>query len=515
MGLRIPAFLALVIAALTVGLLTPQDALFQAFVSQTSTRVQVDGAGTATAVSSQANKAVFINPRVNLDNSEPAVRGLSASVSSTGIVVPTGPGDISDGDLLVTPQDADLALNRSRQPALQRVTQAMGNLFGRLAIIIVCASVIGRCLLDSGAAEQIVKSALQILGQRMAPAAMTVSSFVLGIPVFFDTVFYLMIPIAKTLRIQTGANYLLFVLCIVAGATMAHSLVPPTPGPLTVAELLGVNIGSMMVGGMLVGFCAATGGVLWAAMLNRIWTLPLPPEDMEISEAASAENPVDLPPLWLALLPIVLPMLLIALKPVVAVVSNSTASGVLVQTLSNKNVALLLSAALSIVICAVQGANVRQALPKALQSAANSAGGILLITCAGGAFGKVLFQTNIAGLLRELPDTGPVLLVCIAFLITAAIRTAQGSATVAMMTSAGIFGPLLQTGNIGVAPLYVALAIGCGSKPISWMNDSGFWIVTQMSGMTETQGLKYISPLMTVMGLIGLLAVIAGVLLFP
>ena len=133
----------------------------------------------------------------------------------------------------------------------------------------------------------------------------------------------------------------------------------------------------------------------------------------------------------------------------------------------------------------------------------------------GGAFGAVLRQTNVAGLIQDLPRTSPAMICTLAFLITAAIRTAQGSATVAMITAVGILSGLARGGDLGFHPVYLALAIGCGSKPIAWMNDSGFWVITRMSGMTETEGLKFVTPMTTLMGIVGLGAVIVGVTLFP
>ncbi len=122
------------------------------------------------------------------------------------------------------------------------------------------AAIIGKCLLDSGAADKIVRSALKLFGERGAPGAFVSSGFLLDIPVFFDTVFYLMVPLGKALRVRTGRNYLLYVLTIVCGATMAHSLVPPTPGPLFVAESLGVDLGLMILCGCVVGLFASTTG---------------------------------------------------------------------------------------------------------------------------------------------------------------------------------------------------------------------------------------------------------------
>jgi GntP family gluconate:H+ symporter len=150
-----------------------------------------------------------------------------------------------------------------------------------------------------------------------------------------------------------------------------------------------------------------------------------------------------------------------------------------------------------------------------MQSALAGAGVIILITSAGGAFGQMLKMTGVATLVRELPVHSPTVVLLLAFLITAAIRTAQGSSTVAMITAVGLFAPLVGSGALGVHPVYIALAIGCGSKPIAWMNDSGFWVITRMSGMTEQEGLKYITPLSITMGITGLVVVLAAAAVYP
>jgi GntP family gluconate:H+ symporter len=511
---RLPAFLALTLGAILVAWLTPQQFVFDAFISQKSAIVgSVDGKqADLTRGQVPEDEDLLIAPQpADAGQSIDLTFKATALFENSDLVVGDSAStqSIASGDVVVTRQHAELSLYRSLQRPLTRVTSAMGEYFSKLAIIIVCASIIGRCLLDSGSAERIVRSILGLLGQRLAPAALTVSSFVLGIPVFFDTVFYLMIPIAKVLRVQTGANYLLYVLAIVAGATMAHSLVPPTPGPLAVAEMFNVELSQMILGGGIVGVVAATGGLLWASMMNRFFTLNLPDVDAESLEETAQKDESELPSIWLAVMPVALPILLISLKPVL----NSDHPAIV--TLSDKNVALLLSAGIALAVYLWTARPAKQVMSEAMQSAIGSAGAILLITCAGGAFGRILFQTNVSSLLNDLPATSPVVLVVAGFLVTAGVRTAQGSATVAMMTSAGIFAPLVTSGAVDVAPLYMALAIGCGSKPISWMNDSGFWIITRMSGMTDTEGLKFVSPLLTVMGIAGLLAVVTGVVLLP
>ena len=526
--LRLHAFLALVIAALLVALLTPMDNVFYAGLASESGVVKaVDGrtvdvqqgkgfaVGTTVYFSTRlATETDEAESAIVVDESQPQrystdAWGTVVGLKPTHVKLAEGSRIPSPGGTVATLQHLSDAHKLASSTFISRATTALGSYFGKLAILIVCASIIGRCLLDSGAADRIVRSTLSFVGEKLAPVGLVLSGFLLGIPVFFDTVFYLMIPLGKSLRIRTGGNYLLYVLSIVAGATMAHSLVPPTPGPLAVAELLGVNLTHMIAGGSIVALVAASVGLAWAVMLNRKFTLEPPAEEIEQLASDSERPDSELPPLWLSVLPILMPVVLISLSTIVG------KDNAIIATLSNKSIALLLSAGLALFIYVSNRRPSRDTMSQALGHAVSSAGTILLITCAGGAFGRVLNQTNVASLLRDLPDTSPVLLVVAAFFVTTAVRTAQGSATVAMMTAAGIFGPLVAGGTAGVAPLYVALAIGCGSKPVAWMNDSGFWVITRMSGMSETEGLKYISPMTATMGLTGLLTVIAGVKLFP
>jgi GntP family gluconate:H+ symporter len=185
------------------------------------------------------------------------------------------------------------------------------------------------------------------------------------------------------------------------------------------------------------------------------------------------------------------------------------------KTLGDRNVALAIAAAVAIYLARAYRTDGQAALSQSLEKALGSAGIIILITSAGGAFGGMLRSSGLS--LSGLVDDGatPVMLVTLAFAATTVIRTAQGSATVAMMTVVGIFGPMATGGDLGFHPLYLALAIGAGSKPISWMNDSGFWVITRMSGMTESQGLKYVTPMTTLMALAGLGLLLIGVVTMP
>lgn len=395
---------------------------------------------------------------------------------------------------------------------VSRVTSALGEGCGKLALIIAMASVIGKCLLDSGAARRIVDSLMRRLGLSGTPIAFSLSAFTLGIPVFFDTVFYLLMPLGKALRRQTGKDYLLYILTIVAGATMAHSLVPPTPGPLTVAGFFGddVSVGSMMLGGLVVGLFTVSAGIGYAYWANRKWEIPLRKTDLEELE----ELPSELPSLWLSLLPIVLPVLLIGGQTILKMNGQDIAA---MKFLGDKNIALILSAAAAIGLLVYSKrkegkANVRAAM----QDALSSAGVIILITSAGSAFGSVLKDTGIAMTIGSAIEGSPsLLLIPVAYAITALVRTAQGSATVAMITAGGLIAPIASEFDLSYSPLYLALAIGCGSKPISWANDSGFWIIGRISGMTPLETFKTVSVMMIIMSFVGLIVTLLGAILLP
>lgn len=408
------------------------------------------------------------------------------------------------------------ALTPSDEAAISRVSTALGGGFSNLAIIIAMAAIIGKCLLDSGAAERIVMSLRNAFGEKRTPAALAASAFTLGIPVFFDTVFYLLIPLGKALRMQTGKNYVLYILAIVCGATMAHSLVPPTPGPLLVATELGVDIGVMMIGGLAVGLITVTAGYAYAVWANRRWEIPLRPS-AELSDedlAAMVErDPSELPRLTLAILPILLPVLLIGGQTVLKSLGHEYA---VLNVLGDKNIALILSAGVALAMLAMAKGRSLDELTTSVQSALSSGGVILLITSAGSAFGKMLYATGISDSVAHLvPANQSLLLIPIAFFVTAAVRTAQGSATVAMITAIGIVAPIIGAVDLAFHPVYIALAVGCGSKPIMWANDSGFWIIGRMSGMTPMETFRTASLQMIVMAITGLVVVMLGASLLP
>ncbi|TKJ34685.1 MAG: gluconate transporter [Planctomycetes bacterium B3_Pla] len=410
----------------------------------------------------------------------------------------------------------------------ERVAQGFGRTCTKIGILIAMASIIGKFLLESGAAERIVRSLVRWLGEKRASHAFLSSGFLLGMPVFFDTVFYLMIPLGKAMGIRAHRKYGLYVMSIVAGATMTHSLVPPTPGPLFVAGELSVNMGLMIAGGIVVGLFTVSAGYLYALWANRKWTIPVrDTADTSVADLKSMaeKDEATLPPFWLSMLPIILPVLLIAgrtfFNSLAETQSPTTTTpwwqsiAVLINNLGNPNVALTISAGVALLTFACWHRDRRKNVTTFLQNALSSGGLIILITSAGGAFGGSLQQTGIGPRIQELATSHQMAVLPLAFFVAAVVRTAQGSATVAMITAVGILGGLAGGGQLGFNPLYLALAIGCGSKLFAWMNDSGFWVICKMSGMTEGETLKTCSTMMALMGIVGLLVIMILARLFP
>ena len=533
--LRLHAFLALTLGALAVALLTPTENVERYEIEKAAVKIlAIDAVGSTIELALSEKQGASADTILHLLRPTPEggslekiaslqfVELLDDGRSRWRISNATDLAKVQPDDVVVHPLKRIAAAAVARKTIGARVATGFGNTCVKIGILIAMASIIGKCLLDSGAADRIVRTMLGLLGERGAPLAFTGSGFLLGIPVFFDTVFYLLIPLGKAMRMRTGRNYLLYVLTIVCGATMAHSLVPPTPGPLFVAEQLGVDLGVMILAGCIVGFFPVAFGFLYAHWASRRWELPLR-ESAELSledlEKLSSRDESELPPFWLSLLPILLPVVLIAgytiLKMLVKQYGVGIPAGVMrvAETLGDKNIALVISAAVAMGMLSWQKRSSLKQLAPALGNSLASGGVIILITAAGGAFGGVLQQTGVSSLIRDLPDYSPLVILLLAFGITAAVRTAQGSATVAMITAVGILSGI--AGDLSFHPVYLALAVGCGSKPIAWMNDSGFWVICKMSGMSEAEGLKYVTPMTTCMGIVGLAATMVGATLFP
>ncbi|MBE9517066.1 MAG: GntP family permease [Bacteroidetes bacterium] len=408
------------------------------------------------------------------------------------------------------------ALSLSGTALGKRLTMAFGNTSGKIGILIALASIIGTSLMRSGAAERIVRGLLGLFGKKNTSLAFLSGSFTLAIPVFFDTVFYLMIPLVKSISVRNPKKFSLLLMTVIAGGVMAHSLVPPTPGPLFVAEEMGIDLGIMMMGGLTVGLVTAASGYLYALWANRKWSLPMrdtPDISIDDLKQISGKETKELPGLFVSLLPVLLPILLITGNTFSKMFAGGTRLSNIFTIIGDPNIALAISAAIAMILLWTRLLEVR-IFKKYITESLMGAGMIILITSSGGAFGQMLQQTGIGIRIEILAANYQMALLPLAFFITAAVRTAQGSATIAMVTAIGVMSGLASNG-LHFHPVYLALAIGCGSKIFAWMNDSAFWIVTKMSGLEEKETIRHFSILLMVMGFSGLIAVMILSRIFP
>ncbi|MEO2027835.1 MAG: SLC13 family permease [Fuerstiella sp.] len=415
---------------------------------------------------------------------------------------------------------------------VSRVATEFGVAAGKIGLVIGFAAVIGEAMMRSGAADRIVQASLALLGEKRAPWALMGSGFVLSVPVFFDTVFYLLVPLARSLYRKTGKNFLLYVMAICAGGAITHTLVPPTPGPLAMAITLDISVGLMIVVGALVGMPAAVAGIAFARFVDARVTIESLVEqepaagsshtdsgDAASDAAATPRYEESQMPLWEALLPVILPVALISGDTVVGtLLSETTTPNIFdsikpfTEVLGNPSLALLMSMAVALVTWVRLKKPEGREFSAAVETALLSGGLVILITAAGGAFGAMLKVTGIAGDIQvAFEDSGSVGLVSIflAFGMASLLKVAQGSSTTAMITVSAMMAAMnLTPDELGFNMVYIATAIGAGSLIGSWMNDSGFWIVAKMSGLSETEALKTWTPLLLVLGGVSLLMTI-------
>jgi GntP family gluconate:H+ symporter len=531
--------LALLACSLVVASLTPTGSIVTSSLRDKAWRAQIDASQNLRVLHSSRTpnpgkyRVLAINPYQSFSAKEsdeavqievtrfepqPASNDWLARIDTTeSSVLSQSPTDISRVWLIEEAHWKSM-LQTSKSSAIERISKGLGSTCEKIGIMILLASIIGACLIASGAAQRIVEWLSELLGHKRVTLALVLSGFILGIPVYFDTVFLLLLPVAVSYARATGKNYLLVIMSVVVGATMAHSLVPPTPGPLQVANALEVDIATAMLMGTIVGCATSSIGWLCAGWLDRLW--PIIPSELPKTNSEAQTSACKAMPLWLALSPIALPMCLLAGHAIIKMLDPAEylhpQAIQVIDWLGQKEIALAIATAFAI-YGAVRYATLATDVSKVIQEGLTVGGTVLLVTAAGGAFGDTIRQTDVAGILSDhsiVPQAGLGLLVT-AFVITAVVRMLQGSATVAMFTAIGLVQPWVNPDTLGYHPVYLALAIGCGSKMCPWMNDSGFWLVARMAGLTPIQTLRSFSLVLSLMGLAGLAIVLLLATLIP
>ncbi len=409
----------------------------------------------------------------------------------------------------------EVALNE----VMGEVGARFGSVVGRIGVAIAMAAVIGQCLMQSGAADKITRAFVRWFGQKYSSLSMVASGYVLSVPVFHDTVFYLLIPLARSMTMRAGGqNYLLNTLSIGAGGAATHVFVPPTPGPLAMAATMDVDLGVVIIVGLAVALPSAMASWGYAVWIDRKMNIPIreaPGPSLEELEKIANRDEAELPGFWISLLPIILPVVMITANTVTNTFFKGSEFAHLMTFFGNPSLALMVSAAAAMWVLARQKGMTLRDLAKPTEMAIKDAGLIILITAGGGAFGGMLVKAGVGEVLGELAKRAGISYLLLGFGVSTMLRIAQGSATVAMITVSSIMAPIILDSPPEYHVVYIIMAIGAGSITGGWMNDSGFWVFRTMTGLTEVEALKTKTVSLIAMGFTGLAAAWLGSVLFP
>jgi GntP family gluconate:H+ symporter len=392
------------------------------------------------------------------------------------------------------------------------ITDGFGGTLGSIGIVIAAGTIIGSILGKSGGTLVIANMIVRWVGKARSALAMSITGAVVSIPVFCDSGFVILSPLNRSLASQAKSSLAVYAVALSMGLYATHVFVPPTPGPIAAAGTLGADIGSVILLGLLVTVPVIIVTYLFALKMgSRIYIDPAnanPARDASDSSEDVPDTSLRPPSALTALLPILVPMLLIGIGSVAALPSEPLGSGWLsqaIQFLGNPNTALIIGVFLAFLTVQERGPDV---YGDWVGAGLKSAGIIILITGAGGAFGSVLRATNMADFLGQ-SLSGWNMKIVLPFVIAAALKTAQGSSTVAIITTASIMVPLLPGAGLaeGLGPVLVTLAIGAGAMTVSHANDSYFWVVSQFSGMDVNQAYRLQTLGSAVAGVTGMVAV--------
>ena len=403
---------------------------------------------------------------------------------------------------------AGLALDLSATATLRTMQEGFGALLGQIGLTVVLGTMLGQLLERSGAALRLALAVLQLAGHNRPGWAVAAIGYLVGIPVFCDSGFVLVSRLHAGLHARSGVSLPTLAVALSSGVFATHTLVPPTPGPIAAAGNLGLGEGLawVMLLGAVVALPAMLVGGLYAHRLNGAKA------SISTEAEAQAPSPEALPSLLGSVLPMAVPVLLIALGVIVPQFVGSADVSRLATVLGHPLVALGVGCALG---AALMWRQHRVEIAPAIERGIAVSGPILIITACGGAFGAVLKATPLTAELQAWAEgsgaQGPWFLL-LAFAVAALFKTAQGSTTAAMAIASSLLGALVGTAGFESEPerALVVCAIGAGAMVVSHVNDSYFWIVTQMGSIPPAQGLRTQT---VATGLMGLAALVATLLL--
>ena len=390
---------------------------------------------------------------------------------------------------------------------ISTMKEGMGNTLGFVAIVIGLGAMFGAILEHSGGAESLANYLLKVFGEKNTSLALTLTGFFIAIPVFFDVAFIILIPLIYSLQRKTKKSLLLYAIPLLAGLAITHSFIPPTPGPIAVADILKADLGWVILCGFIAGIpTAIVCGPIFAKYIAKKIHINAP--------ELKTDNVVD------QNYPSVGTIFTIIGIPIFLIVTNTFLNSPIfddfqlpsflrksMQMIGNPFSALIIANFIAWYVLGIKRGFSKEKLLKITTKSMEPAGVIILLTGAGGVFKQMLVNTGSGEMLANYFSNSGLNILLFAFIIAAIIRILQGSATVAMITAAGITAPLLieTIGELDKALLVIAIA--SGASIMSHVNDSGFWLVSKYLGLTENETFKSWTVMTTILALVGFISV--------
>lgn len=414
--------------------------------------------------------------------------------------------------LLLASLGVGLIAGLPAQQVVIAITGGFGSTLSSIGIVIAAGTIIGFIMEKSGAAVVMANSILKLVGDTRSALAMAFTGGVVSIPVFCDSGFVILSPLNRTLAAKSNQSLSVFAIALSMGLYSTHVFVPPTPGPIAAAGTIGADLGTVILLGLVVSIPTIIAGYLFAKYYgSKIYIDP----GQQVEEQSAQEDHREYPSVLKSFAPIVVPVLLIALKSISDYPSNPFGTGsfqAFMSFIGNPNIALLIGVLLSFLTVPKF---TKEVMGDWVAVGLTNAGLIILITGVGGSLGQVIRETPIASYLSESLSSLQFG-IFVPFILAAALKTAQGSSTVAIITSAGIVAPLMGALGLatGIGPALTVLAIGAGAMTVSHANDSYFWVVAQFSDMEVSQAYRLQTLASLITGVVGIIIISMLYLIF-
>lgn len=383
---------------------------------------------------------------------------------------------------------------------LEKVTKLLADGFGQtlgsIGIVVGLGIILGNVLAHSGATEQIAKLFLRNVGSKNATLAIAITGYLVCIPVFLNAAFIVFMPLLRDLTRNTKIPLVKLVVALIIAGFATHCLVIPTPGPLAVMGTLNLNVGSFLGWSLLIAAPPALFGLVAANYFGKQPSMQIIEQESVNPDTTTTQT---IPPGGLSLFVLLFPILLILVGSLMAeFLPKENSFRTVMAFLGDKNVAMLIGVAVAAI---AMKPYCRKTFDELVSEGGANAGLLILIVGAGGSFGAIINGSGIATYLVNALSSMNLSYLWLGFLLTAILRAAQGSATVAAVTASSILAPMLASS--GDNPVMVGLAICCGSMCFSFPNDSGFWVISRFSGLNVPQMLRAWTLTSTLSGFLG------------